>query len=164
MYYQVFVSNASMLGISYKEENKMIMRPKEDWIAIGIVGIFAFLICSIAHAEVNDTQATKAIIGEALSDYDSMYAIACALRNRDTLQGVYGLHSKQVKLATGEVYQRAGKAWANSEDGIDVVQGATHWLSDYDLKHCKKSLTAFRFAMTETAYIGQTHFYRKEAK
>lgn len=127
--------------------------------------LIALILLSLpiyAHAEqIPSDKAVKAIIGESLSDYDSMYAIACAIRNRDTLQGVYGVYSKQVPLASDEVIQRAFKAWYLSEEGTDVVKGATHWLSDYDLKHCNPAKTAFRHKMQETAYIGQTHFYKE---
>lgn len=34
-------------------------------------------------------------------------------------------------------------------------------LSDWDLKHAKPRLTAFRFKMVETAYIVNTHFYKE---
>lgn len=138
---------------------KTFLRPIEDWVAIGIVAILALGICSVAHAEIQEEQAIKAIIGEALPDYDSMYAIACAIRNRGTLQGVYGVSSKQAQHPPSFIYQRANKAWVVSTDDGDVVKGATHWLSDYDIKHCNPLKTAFRFQMQETAYIGQTHFY-----
>ena len=141
----------------------MILRPKEDWIAIGIVTLVAILICSNAHAQVDDYKATLAVIGEALPDYDSMYAIACAIRNRDTLKGVYGVNNKAAREASGDTFQLASKAWYMSDEGVDVVNGATHWLSDYDLKHCRPAMTNWRFKYIETAYIGKTHFYIKDS-
>ena len=123
-------------------------------------------ICSSAHAYETlvpgDLPYVKAIVGEALPDYQSMYAIACAIRNRGTLQGVYGLHAKHVETASEFVFGKAELAWRQSAIKPDVVKGATHWLSDYDLKHSKPKRIAFRKQMIETAYIGQTHFYRKK--
>ena len=105
-----------------------------------------------------DNEAIIAIYGEALHDYQSMYAIACALRNRHaSLKGVYG----RLQHPSEAMYQKAAKAWFESETGPDVVHGATNWLSDYDLKHCNPEKTAFRFWMKETAYIGKTHFYKE---
>ncbi len=133
-----------------------------------IILIMSLLLagCDVVLANeirINEYQAVRAIIGEALPNYQAMYAIACAIRNRGTLKGVYGLNAKHVKEATGNQFQLASKAWAESETGIDVTNGATHWLSDYDLNHCNKKRTAFRFKMLETAYIGQTHFYLKDS-
>ena len=151
----------------------MIIRPKEDWIAILILTlIIVFIVLSgmmasgTAHAyeyaHPENTLYIKAIVGEALPDYASMYAIACAIRNRGHLRGVYGVHAKHLKTASDELFLKAETAWFASglKDSEDVVKGATHWLSDYDLKHSKPALIAFRFKMKETAYIGQTHFYR----
>ena len=163
----------------------MFIRPKEDWMAIGIVSFIALLVCTIAHAEVNEEQAIRGVIGESLTDYNSMLAIACAIRNRGTLDGVYGVNAvidhngqlvRVIKKKTGtiyepiswEIYNMANKAWYVSGDHeelngpyVDVVKGATHWLSDYDLKHCRPAMTNWRFKYIETAYIGQTHFYKK---
>lgn len=150
---------------------KTFIRPLEDWIAIAIVGLVALgivLACEPAHAEISEQDAVRAIIGEALPDYNSMYAIACAIRNRDKsgigLRGVYGLHAKHAQDPSGELWQRASRAWYESEHGVDVVKGSDHWLSDYDLKFSKPSLIKFRFNMIETAYIGQTHFLKEVSK
>ena len=103
-----------------------------------------------------DSKVIPAILGEAGQSYDERLAIACAIRNRGTLKGVYG----KAKDISERNYQIAGKAWAESAEH-DIVSGADHWLSDWDLKHAKPRLTAFRFKMKETAYIGTTHFYKE---
>ena len=120
---------------------------------------------ALAYETINagDRLYVRAIVGEALPNYSSMYAIACAIRNRGTLHGVYGVHAKHLKTAEDDLFLKAETAWrASGYVGFeDVVKGATHWLSDYDLKHCRKSRTAWRHKMKETAYIGQTHFYKR---
>lgn len=108
-----------------------------------------------AHAqEIPADSAIRAIIGEDSSSYKGMYAVACAIRNRvrnkGTLKGVYGLragywvgddllslsgskhlvrrlkHGKTEPISA-ELYQKASKAWHESETGPDVTHGASHW-------------------------------------
>lgn len=116
------------------------------------------LVGSVAHAEaIPSALAERAILGEALPNYEAMHDIASAIRNRGTLKGVYGVRSSNYDKASPKLRALASKAWA---DKTDSVGGADHWLSDHDLTHCKPSLTAFRFSMTETVYRHKTHFYR----
>lgn len=137
------------------------------WV-LGLVCVLgvALWVCWPWRAEaagVSDHDAIVSIIGEALHDDDSMYAMACALNNRirirGDLKGVYGF-----KADTGHIgpklWQRASKAWFTAQAGPDVTAGADHWLSDWDLEHCKPERMTWRHGMIETAYIGQTHFYR----
>ena len=140
-------------------------RDKFDWAGFLIVftvvmGLALAFSCEPVHA-FSETQAVQAIVGESLADYKSMYAIACALRNRGSLRGVYGVHAKHAQEPEAYLWQRASRAWADSEEGEDVVHGADHWLSDYDISHGKPKLIKFRLNMVETAYIGKTHFYKK---
>lgn len=104
----------------------------------------------------SDSQAIKAIIGEAESEgYQGMLAVACALRNRGTLEGVYGANSKRVreKLYPKYVHEKASKAWAESIKR-DVVNGATHWEStDFKRPYWADS-------MREVARIGKHIFYK----
>lgn len=44
---------------------------------------------------------------------------------------------------------------------MPTLQKGNMMLSDWDLKHAKPRLTAFRFKMVETAYIVNTHFYKE---
>lgn len=130
------------------------------------IALIAFIIWSffiagkVYCAEIPEDKAVIAVYGEALHNYQAEYALACALRNRGSLKGVYGVDQKPSE----EGYQLASKAWNDSENGIDVTNGATHWLSDYDLEHCKPQFTEFRFKMKETLYQGRTHFYRLDNK
>lgn len=137
---------------------------------------------------VSETDGVRAVLGESGPKYEEMLALAFAIRNRinynverdrDPMQGIYGYRrvTKDFRAMTAEPeqlwkafpegqIQKAMRAWGDSDpDNIefqgDPTDGADHWLSDWDLKHCKPRLTAFRFAMVETAYIGTTHFYRE---
>lgn len=117
-------------------------------------------LCSMAWAsEIPSTLVERAILGEALPNYEAMHDIASAIRNRGTLKGVYGVRSRNYDKASPKLRALASKAWASSAS-LDTVGGADHWLSEYDLKHCKPRLTAFRFGMVETMYRHKTHFYR----
>lgn len=131
-----------------------------------ILTILALCLSCTAYAkpvEFNDDNCIKALIGEAGGQsYEELYAHACALRNRGTLKGVYGLYSKQVSKASAETWQKASRAWHESEHGYDPTLGATHWLSEYDLKHCKPERLAWAKSMDRTAKVGQTNFFREK--
>ena len=115
-------------------------------------------LSGMVYAGIPAEQAVNAVIGEALHDEVSMDAMCHALRNRGSLRGVYGY--KSGRRDSPKLHALGVKTWFASLKTPDVTKGATHWLSDYDLSHCKPRLTSFRFKMVETAYIGQTHFYK----
>lgn len=93
--------------------------------------------------EINSVKAVRAIIGEDSSSYLGMYAVACAIRNRGSLNGVYGLKAVRkhgnglvrVHPVTGRVveainantYSLATRAWSESAKGPDVVRGSRQW-------------------------------------
>ena len=80
-----------------------------------------------SEARYTDEQAIKAVLGEARGEgFDGMYAVACAIRNRGTLKGVYGATASMEEIGP-ELYQQASRAWFNSEYGGDPTLGATHW-------------------------------------
>lgn len=128
------------------------------------------LLASTAHAEgmecpadsgLDLATAIHAIANEAGESYAEQRAVAWALANRYRAgmgtRGVYGLN---VPLrASNSKYEACMRAWL--EVGNDNLQ-QDHWLSDYDLRHCKPRLTAFRFKMKEVRYAGTTHFYRSK--
>ena len=107
-----------------------------------------------------DKQAILAIIGESESEgYAGMYAVACAIRNRGTLKGVYGLNSGRVvhQLYSKHTYQLASGAWMASGDGIDATNGATGWGNAWDVKQFKKT-TWFKKCHI-TANVKDHYFY-----
>ncbi len=95
-----------------------------------IVGLVLFGSCRVCHAEsISTYRAVNAIIGEAENQgYEGMLAVACAIRNRGTLKGVYGekaprvVHHKYSK----HTLDLAIKAWAEATIH-DITNGATHW-------------------------------------
>ena len=113
-------------------------------------------------SEISQEEGVYSVLGEAGPSYEERLAVAFALQNRGHLGGVYGLKVTRTRSYEASAWQNACRSWNEAKEGIvaDVTNGATHWLSDYDLKHCKASLTAFRFRMVETAYIASTHFYK----
>lgn len=90
--------------------------------------LFLFTCCHISAASGLDSSlAVRAIIGEASGEgYQGMLAVACAIRNRGTLKGVYGVNAKHVDSQPAYVWEMARKAWYESEKE-DVTGGATHW-------------------------------------
>ncbi len=152
---------------------------------IPILAFIAFALClglpATARAGSDltayDDKGFRAVLGEAGPTYEEMNAIAHAIRNRGTFSGVYGLRRiawyadreslyrmtwRGNQTITDQEQTRALKAWFDSKGGKDPVRGAGHWLSDWDLKNAKPALTAWRFSMIETAYIGSTHFYKEQ--
>ena len=95
-----------------------------------IIGLYLMSGCNQTPAlakAINQDQAIRAILGEARGEgYTGMYAIACALRNRGHLRGVYGLYAKMPYI-NPKVSTLALKAWQNSLYGHDVTGGANHW-------------------------------------
>lgn len=127
---------------------------------------FMLLGASIGHAETNSRTAfteeniIRGILGEARGEGDvAMYAHACAIRNRKNLKGVFGA-TVQMEPISPELWQRASKAWHTSEYEADTVYGATHWLSDYDKRHCT-SWRVWISAYQAVARVGTTTFYRE---
>ena len=71
-----------------------------------------------------DELCIRAIVGESSNQgYQGMLALASGLRNRGTLQGVYGLNAKHKEPAW--VWEQARKAWAESEH--NRIHMGTHW-------------------------------------
>jgi hypothetical protein len=76
-----------------------------------------------ARAAVPTAAAVDAIIGEAGNQsFATQVAVACAIRNRGTLAGVYGVNNPVVQKATAKVRARALRAWQASARR-DVVMG-----------------------------------------
>lgn len=92
-----------------------------------MVCLCIILACvGIAHAEVDDSLAVRAIIGEAGNQgYHGMLAVAVGIRNRGTLKGVYGVKAKHVDKEPTWVWDMARKAWAESEH--NRIHTGTHW-------------------------------------
>lgn len=127
----------------------------------------ALIISSIfwqnVHAgEINEQRAINAIIGESEGEpEEGKIAIACAIRNRGTLNGVYGETAPRVvkHLYSEKTYYLAKSAWVVSESASRcnaLIHGATNWEG-----------TAFKTPswakrMVVTATIKNQRFYREK--
>lgn len=107
---------------------------------------------------LNDISAVRAILGEASGEgYRGMLAVACAIRNRKTLKGVYGVHAKHVDQQSKKVWQQAKQAWKESQHN-DITKGASGWGNKEDLKKFKKE--KWWKNATVTTQIGNHYFYK----
>lgn len=123
----------------------------------------------VAHADKNtalrptgrsavsftDADAVRAIVGEAANQgRDGMLAVACAIRNRGSLKGVYGLRNPAAGKQPAWCWERARTAWASSLTN-DTVLGATHWENTkaFGTPYWAKSLTP-------TVKINAHQFYK----
>mgnify|MGYP001580901351 CR=1 FL=1 len=80
----------------------------------------------VEAAEINNELAIRAIIGEASNQgYQGMLAIACGIRNRGTLEGVYGLKAKHINKEPIWVWDMAKRAWQESK--YNRIHQGTHW-------------------------------------
>jgi hypothetical protein len=123
------------------------------------LSLLCLLWCAVAFAGIPGEKIVIAIAGEAegLSIHEQQ-AIAGAILNRGSLKGVYGydrLLGVELGLKTRQTAQKA----LNQARIRDVSNGATHWLSNWDLKHCKPSLIAWRKKMRVTARTEHFTFY-----
>lgn len=94
-----------------------------------LIFIFLMLVCKTGYAQIPDGKAVIAILGEAEDQgYKGMLAVACGIRNRGTLKGVYGVRAKRpnTKGKIPEKYWKmARKAWAESKN--HRIHAADHW-------------------------------------
>lgn len=108
-----------------------------------ILSLIFFLIFSQeALGEILKKDAVRAIIGEAGGQgRRGMLYIACALRNRGTLNGVYGFKAKHVDKEPEWVWELARAVWKQSEYE-DISNGATHWenIKAYGVPYWVKSM------------------------
>lgn len=109
-------------------------------------------------SEIEEEQAVRAVLGEAAGEgYWGMLAVSSALRNRGTLQGVYGVTARHIDQEPAWVWDLAKKAWRESAHK-DVVAGGTHWGS----VHCdRKWLARMEKTMVRTARVGNHIFFKK---
>ena len=71
--------------------------------------------------------AAQAIIGEAGGEtFTTQVAVACALRNRGTLRGVYGVNNPVVAHASAQQWARARLAWLTARQR-DLVAGCRYF-------------------------------------
>lgn len=155
-------------------EKEEVMLPKEEdhifesmkstgyWLLLaGIICVAGCFLPSKAHAaRINDSDAVLAIIGESEAEgHRGMLAVACGIRNRGTLSGVFGLNSSRIKkhLYSEKIQIDAINAWIISETPTNCtfIKGATHW----DSIDFKKPLWANSM---ESTFSYNKHVFYKE--
>lgn len=148
--------------------NEKDLLPDPRWFIPAVIiftVVFVFVFYCLSHAEsYTDEQAVKAIIGEAENQgSQGMLAVACAIRNRGTLQGVYGFKAPRVikKLFSNQTKIQAIKAWDKSQypNECSFIDGGNHW----------ENINAFgkpkwAYSMKETYRYKDHVFYRPERK
>ncbi len=148
---------------SHSSRPAPIQKRVKDWcfaaranLAAALLTIALLLGCNAsAWAVVAEDQAVHAILGEARGEgYRGMYAVACAIRNRGHLKGVYGLKA-DVSDASDKTVQEAYKAWQMSGEGIDITLGADHWENVKTF-----GVPYWAINKTPTAIIGRHAFYQ----
>ena len=97
---------------------------------IAFLLLFMLIWWNWAKAEIpfTDINCIRACIGEASSQgYQGLLAVAVGIRNRGTLQGVYGLNARHIDREPKWVWDLARKAWQESK--YNRIHSATHWES-----------------------------------
>lgn len=115
------------------ELRKWRNRPRKAWFLL----CFALWICMIPYKTawskpIPEKKAVWAVIGEAENQGPlGMLYVSCAIRNRGTLRGVYGLHSVRVVMGkySAQIALAAKRAWEESEnpDVCLPIKGARFW-------------------------------------
>ena len=117
-------------------------------------------------AEIPEQTAIVCLLGEARGEgYTSLLYHAEALRNRATINGVYGCKARLAKewpyLQARGLVGQARQAWRESET-TDFTHGATYWGSLLvDQKWIAKMEKS---GFTQTAKIKNTVFYKAGKK
>ncbi len=101
------------------------------YLALTLNLVLSLIVCNFAWAQpIEDDKAILSIIGEAENQgLKGMKAVAHAIRNRGTLRGVCGFKNPRVvedKFSMA-IYQKASRAWHESEVEEDFTGGADHW-------------------------------------
>jgi hypothetical protein len=105
-------------------------------------------------SSIQHQAAIAALIGEAGNqDYATMLAVAGAIRNRNSLQGVYGLNNPCVRNASAALRQRAMKAWLESATH-NTARGCRYFGCPADAKYFDN------LGLTPAFHQGAITFYR----
>ena len=131
----------------------------KHYVTLIIAFTLAFWAVNCMAQEYTDKEAIRAIVGEASNQgYDGMYAVACSVKNRGHLRGVYGLKAPHVESEPSWVWKMASEAFYASLQGTDVTNGATHWEStDFPTPYWVKD-------MEITYKLGKHVFYKAKAR
>jgi len=120
------------------------------------IALFILTLAVSVHArQISDNLAVRAIIGESASEpFQTKLAIAGALRNRGTLDGVRGrLNARMIDVQSKKTWADARRAWRQSATN-NIVNGATHFESTNFPVPC------WATSLTPAARIGRFNFYK----
>jgi spore germination cell wall hydrolase CwlJ-like protein len=119
------------------------------------ITILTLLLLCLRAGAMDGEKAVQAVIGEAAGEpFASKVAIAAAIRNRGTLEGVRGVRNQRmIQSQTPAVWNAARAAWAQSATN-DVTHGGTHWESS------NFKTPSWSRNMTKTATIGRFRFFK----
>lgn len=109
-----------------------------------------------ATAALDGNQVVRAIIGEAANQsYQAKLGIACVIRNRGSLQGIYGgKNTRMIDTQPKYIWAQARKAWVASAT-IDVTHGCKYFGGTIDDTYFFNKLHK-----TPALTIGHTRFYK----
>jgi hypothetical protein len=117
------------------------------------------LLAAHTYAGIPDTQAHRAIVGEAAGDgYPVQLGVACAIRNRGHLRGVYGVNAAHNASEPGWVWQAAARAWRESARH-DITGGATHFGSISDVR--KGTFKGLTLTVVLGTHTHATYFFKR---
>ena len=120
-------------------------------ILIGLLMVTAFP----AVASLKEVDCVNAVVGEASGEpYLAKVAVAAVIRNRMSLNGIYGVHTKHHESA--KVYAICRQAWLESATndpthGCNMFGGA---IDDWYFQH--------KLHLQPVLTIGHTRFYRNK--
>ena len=137
----------------------MLTHKQMKW-AVILAFITAVLVVAFVPgckaAELSDKQCIRAVIGEASNQgYEGMLAVACGIRNRGTLKGVYGANAKHIDNEPMWVWKIAKRAWRDSE--FNKIHTGTHWenIKAFGIPYWVKD-------MIEVYHVGDHIFYEEK--
>ena len=119
--------------------------------------LFLFFICAVRAGAMDTNKVVEDIIGEAAGrPFVEKVAVARAILNRGTLDGVRGFHNQgMIQRQPAWVWRDARLALAEARTN-DAVFGATFWESTNFPR------PSWSLGMTETARIGKFIFYKSK--
>jgi spore germination cell wall hydrolase CwlJ-like protein len=138
---------------------------KSKSVIVWVFTAVSMFLCGscFANNDLVKIRMVNAIIGEAEGEpYEGKLAVACAIRNRGTLRGVYGEKSHRVlnHKYSHKTFIDAVRAYEESASPINCkfIDGADHW------EGTSFKQPAWAKNMITTATIGKQKFYRKDYK
>lgn len=141
------------------------MTQKQNILAVTVIVILYSLICVYAFPqEYTDTQAVRAIIGEAEGEsLMGQIALGVGILNRGTLSGVYGVNAnKRIDAAPEWVWEKARKAWQLSKTDYRHLHDGAFWGSKIVDKDWIAEME--RKGFIKVYEVGGHVFYKRGAK